>query len=282
MELLCAVDGCGPAVELITGLCSRHYQRKAKHGSAEPEGVQTRARNPSVCIAPECLGKPKAKGLCNRHYARLRKYGDAAFIKHRDTNPHKARACLRCAADISQMKTNALFCSRTCKTISSEQRRREGEGGRSQERERGRERYLKERVRRMAAAKDYYYRTQPRRLETAKAWREANRDKRVAQHNNRRARKFGNPGYVGVNGLEWRRALNRAAGECSYCGCKGKLVMDHIVPLARGGRHAPGNVAPACVTCNSSKSDLFVAEWRHGKLPAVRVRPVRVLHIPKD
>lgn len=275
MDLLCEVDGCGPAVKLITGLCSRHYQRKAKHGSAVPEGVQVRARNPSVCVTAQCLGKPKAKGLCNRHYARLRKYGDPTFIKHRDTDPHKERACLRCAADISHMKTNALFCSRACKTISSDQRRREGGRGRW----RDRERYLNERVKRMASAKDYYYRTQPRRLETAKAWREANRDKRVAQHNNRRARKFGNPGYVGVKGLEWRRALNRAAGECSYCGRQGKLVMDHVVPLARGGRHAPGNVAPACVTCNSSKSDLFVSEWRYNKLPAVRVRPSSDVHI---
>ena len=277
MNLECAVGGCGLAERLITGLCSRHYQRQAKHGSAEAEGVEVRARNPSVCIAADCLGKPKAKGLCNRHYQRLRKYGDPSFIKYRDTNPYQPRACLRCAVDISHMKTNALFCSRTCKTVSGDQQRRVDENGRSRERERGRARYIKERDRRIVAAKSYYYRTQPRRLETAKQWRESNRDLRVAQHNNRRARKFGNPGYVGVSGREWRMALGRAGGKCSYCCRPGKLVMDHVVPLARGGRHAPGNVTPACVSCNSSKSDLFVSEWRHGKLPPVRIRTLREL-----
>lgn len=277
MDLECAVDGCGPAEKLITGLCSRHYQRKAKHGSAEAEGVEVRARNASVCIAADCLGKPKAKGLCNRHYQRMRSYGDPKITKYRDTNPYMPRTCLNCAVDISRMKTNALFCSRTCKSVAGERQRRVDENGRSGERERGRARYLKERVKRIAAAKSYYYRTQPRRLETAKLWRESNRDMRVAQHNNRRARKFGNPGYIGVSAREWRAALVRADGKCSYCGRPGKLAMDHVVPLARGGRHAPGNVTPACVACNSSKSDLFVSEWRHRKLPPVRNRPLQEL-----
>lgn len=270
MNRMCAVDGCGPANQLITGLCPKHYQRKSKHGSAEAPGVEVRGRNPAVCIESTCMGKPKAKGLCGRHYQRLQKYGNPKTTKQHDTNPHKPRRCRSCEADISQMKSNAVYCSRNCKALGAELRMREA--GRS--RSRDRERYQKERAQRIKAAKEYYYRTQPRRLETAKAWREANRDIRVAQHNNRRARKFGNPGYVEVSGLEWRRALNRARGECRYCGqLVAKLVMDHVIPLARGGRHAPSNVTPACVACNSSKSDLFVSEWRHGMLPPVRIRP---------
>jgi 5-methylcytosine-specific restriction endonuclease McrA len=38
--------------------------------------------------------------------------------------------------------------------------------------------------------------------------------------------------------------------------------MDHIVPLARGGRTTKGNVAPACKDCNSKKKRLLPMEWQ--------------------
>jgi 5-methylcytosine-specific restriction enzyme A len=47
-----------------------------------------------------------------------------------------------------------------------------------------------------------------------------------------------------------------ANGQCTYCGNKFKfseLTLDHVVPLARGGTTSPGNVVPACRTCNSQK-----------------------------
>ena len=52
----------------------------------------------------------------------------------------------------------------------------------------------------------------------------------------------------------WLTLVNR--GLCHYCGRKfppAKLTMDHVVPLARGGRTAPGNVVPACQDCNREK-----------------------------
>ena len=47
-----------------------------------------------------------------------------------------------------------------------------------------------------------------------------------------------------------------ASGLCHYCGRKFKfkeLTLDHIVPLARGGTTAAGNVVPACLDCNKQK-----------------------------
>ncbi len=36
--------------------------------------------------------------------------------------------------------------------------------------------------------------------------------------------------------------------------------MDHLVPVARGGRSTRGNVVPACHACNATKRCLTPAE----------------------
>jgi 5-methylcytosine-specific restriction endonuclease McrA len=60
----------------------------------------------------------------------------------------------------------------------------------------------------------------------------------------------------------WREKT--AAGLCEYCGRKFKpdeLTMDHIVPMARGGRSAKNNIACACKECNNKKKYLLPMEW---------------------
>jgi 5-methylcytosine-specific restriction endonuclease McrA len=37
--------------------------------------------------------------------------------------------------------------------------------------------------------------------------------------------------------------------------------MDHIVPIARGGRSTKGNLVPACKDCNNQKKQLLPMEW---------------------
>ncbi len=52
----------------------------------------------------------------------------------------------------------------------------------------------------------------------------------------------------------WHRKIG--AGICYYCQNKfppSELTMDHVVPLARGGKSQPGNIVPACVECNREK-----------------------------
>ncbi|MDD2455662.1 MAG: HNH endonuclease [Kiritimatiellae bacterium] len=59
----------------------------------------------------------------------------------------------------------------------------------------------------------------------------------------------------------WQRQI--AAGVCHYCGRKvgaAALTLDHVVPVARGGRSNKGNVVPACDACNKSKGVLTQAE----------------------
>ena len=52
-------------------------------------------------------------------------------------------------------------------------------------------------------------------------------------------------------------------GICHYCGGhfkKEELTLDHIVPVARGGRSTRGNLVVCCKSCNNSKSCLTPAE----------------------
>ena len=68
----------------------------------------------------------------------------------------------------------------------------------------------------------------------------------------------------------WQEILQR--GICNYCEKKypvNELTMDHVVPLARGGRSNKGNIVPACRNCNQKKRlhtpvDLILS----GKIPA--------------
>lgn len=59
----------------------------------------------------------------------------------------------------------------------------------------------------------------------------------------------------------WQNLLEK--GECYYCGqkfAKKDLTMDHIVPLARGGKSTKGNVVTACKPCNNDKKYYTAAE----------------------
>lgn len=47
---------------------------------------------------------------------------------------------------------------------------------------------------------------------------------------------------------------------CFYCGDKGGTV-DHVVPLALGGAHAPWNLVSCCSSCNSSKGTRPMPEF---------------------
>ena len=59
----------------------------------------------------------------------------------------------------------------------------------------------------------------------------------------------------------WKERV--AKGICHYCGGKfdsSDLTMDHIVPIARGGKSAKGNVVPSCKQCNTTKKYYTPAE----------------------
>ena len=66
----------------------------------------------------------------------------------------------------------------------------------------------------------------------------------------------------------YQNLFNR--GICHYCGKKfprEELTLDHIVPVARGGRSTRGNLVVCCRKCNQSKGMLTPAEQLLSQAP---------------
>ena len=66
-----------------------------------------------------------------------------------------------------------------------------------------------------------------------------------------------------------KRALKHAAlrdcgRRCVYCAlplCPEAATLDHVYPRARGGPNLPGNIVPACESCNQMKADMLPFEF---------------------
>jgi len=107
---------------------------------------------------------------------------------------------------------------------------------------------------------------------------EANREKRIAYQQARRAKDLeaarAYEREVYIRRREKHQAANRArergmahpcrdtvayeavlrADPCSYCGAAGRQQIDHIVPVAAGGANRWMNLTAACRRCNREKS----------------------------
>ena len=62
--------------------------------------------------------------------------------------------------------------------------------------------------------------------------------------------------------------LEQFDGRCAYCRATA-TTWDHLTPIARGGKTEPGNIVPACISCNSSKNASVLITWleRTGRVP---------------
>ena len=67
----------------------------------------------------------------------------------------------------------------------------------------------------------------------------------------------------------WKQQLGK--GDCYHCGNKFKpseLTMDHLIPIARGGKSDKKNCVPSCKDCNTKKGHQTRAEMVMEELSA--------------
>ena len=62
-----------------------------------------------------------------------------------------------------------------------------------------------------------------------------------------------------------RELLRLVTSACRHCGSTADICIDHVIPLARGGRTSVGNLQPLCRTCNMRKGGKLMIEFRSGK-----------------
>ena len=99
-------------------------------------------------------------------------------------------------------------------------------------------------------------------------WRKRYPEKAWARDRKRDAIRRGAP-HVPYSEREWRDRVEEYGHRCAYCRrheseC-GKLTMEHMAPLSRGGADEIGNLVPACGWCNTSKSARSLLEFCFGR-----------------
>jgi 5-methylcytosine-specific restriction endonuclease McrA len=214
------------------------------------------------CSVDGCTRRYNGKGYCAMHGLRVQRHGDPHYVgawqlaesptctvdgcndvhvakgycnrhwkqsRKGDLLPENM-SCIRCKANFERpFKSSPKFCSAECRY---EQQLHDA-------------------------------RSEPEaRRQKMRAWRAKNPEAVTAMSQRRHAMKKGNTAKS-VTDKDIRSLIARHGGKCAYCKDANYDHIDHIVPLSRGGRHAIGNLMPACAFCNLSKHARVLSEWRY-------------------
>lgn len=102
-------------------------------------------------------------------------------------------------------------------------------------------------------------------IERVNAWSQRHPERfqrRMAEARARRRARIANAKAGVVTDRDLRRQRQRQRHCCAYCGEQKPLTLEHVVPLARGGSHSIGNLIWVCRSCNCSKRQRLLIEWR--------------------
>jgi 5-methylcytosine-specific restriction endonuclease McrA len=69
--------------------------------------------------------------------------------------------------------------------------------------------------------------------------------------------------HARIEQVNRRKIIERDKSTCYMCGRKlgyAELVIDHVIPISRGGSHSEDNMKVACAPCNRRKGSKLPAE----------------------
>jgi 5-methylcytosine-specific restriction endonuclease McrA len=204
------------------GYCKKHGFRVLRGRDPLDPGAFTYSET-GLCTFRGCSEPHRAKGYCSKHYQRFR--------KGRLDLP-EIFTCERCGREYPRPykgKPEALrYCSHECRYAVQLENHKVNRAERTA--------YLKE-------------------------WAKRN-PQMAAAHQLRRDARERAASVTLVTGRDLAWLVRRHGGMCAYCGIRPYEHFDHVVPLARGGRHSVGNLLPACAPCNLAKGSRLLADWR--------------------
>ena len=84
-----------------------------------------------------------------------------------------------------------------------------------------------------------------------RAWRLSHKKEDAVRTRTYEARKRNAEGSFTAE--EFQALCDETGNKCLCCGSLGPLVIDHVIPLSKGGSNNISNIQPLCGPCNSSK-----------------------------
>lgn len=117
--------------------------------------------------------------------------------------------------------------------------------------------YQKHREAALEKKRKYYSENKEKYAEWDRDARKKNPHVHLAAKSRYMARKHG----CEVIPYDRKAVYERDKGQCRYCG-KATKAVDHVMPLSRGGADSFENVVLCCHSCNVSKSNRTLDEWR--------------------
>lgn len=242
-DATCSTNSCDRR-PVCRGMCNPCYQRWYSAAGSEVAHRGASRRDTEVCSVEGCSGAYHCRGLCRVHY------NAAQHASNRDRNNTAAK-----------VNSRRYYLANRDRVLAQTRARQKANPEKYRTYARERYRANPEAEAAKAAARRARNPETYRKRDAEYARRHPERARLKTQR--RRALKLKN-GVYEVSPRDLQRTLARYDHRCAYC--RGPLVeqfdWDHIVPLARGGHHAIGNLAPSCGTCNRSKHALTITEWR--------------------
>lgn len=226
--MLCIFKNCDRK-RLAKGYCAKHYYFAQRHGLLpRPE-----------CSVVDCTQPSFRHGMCNTHSLRLKRYGDPLIRKKAANGEVKNKAC--CIKGCSNkraasMLNNKIYCtthySRIVRYGNPLTRKRLANGEATPERK-------KENTKR---AQQNYYKTPHGILRR----RFSNAKRRVFDGGT--SRHIPKEEFLKL----WKQDT---CGICKMTVTNNDKSLDHIMPIARGGRNDIANLQIAHLRCNQVKND---------------------------
>jgi 5-methylcytosine-specific restriction endonuclease McrA len=128
-------------------------------------------------------------------------------------------------------------------------------------------RHLRDREKNIKRATDWNRNNKERRKEIKDKWIKNNRDKvnflkRQYMYRRKQTIRGLKVTYSYPSISEIADLYKKHLDLCVYCNLNKATTIDHVIPLSRGGTTELSNLLPACVSCNSSKRDKLLHEWK--------------------